>query len=217
MPENRKVLVFSSGTPDGGATGFDYLAFRVHVNTARIKIAAAVSQHAEGGTRRIAENYRIPFIHFPGPWNDDRYRAVAEMARAEWFALYGWTKLVRGLDPRRTFNTYPAPLPRFGGRGMYGLEVHRVVLEAYRAGQIAKSEVCMHFVTPEYDAGPVFFRKSVEIRADDTPETLAARVKETERAWYCSVVERILDGDVHWDGVHAESLVTPPNFLEPPP
>lgn len=78
----------------------------------------------------------------------------------------------------RILNTHPALLPRFGGRGMHGLHVHRAVLAA--GERVTGASV--HVVEAEYDTGPVVARAEVPILPGDTPEVLAARVQDRERA-----------------------------------
>jgi folate-dependent phosphoribosylglycinamide formyltransferase PurN len=110
--------------------------------------------------------------------------------------LSGWLKLVAGLDPARTINIHPGPLPRFGGHGMYGHNVHEAVLEAYHFGEITHSAVTMHFVDEVYDRGPVFFQMPVPIEPTDTAETLAARVNKVEHEWQSRALNYVVDSKV---------------------
>ncbi|MCF7834920.1 hypothetical protein K9M48_02595 [Candidatus Gracilibacteria bacterium] len=137
------------------------------------------------------------------------YQALVNHYRADYVSLSGWLKLTKGLDPRTTFNIHPGPLPNFGGPGMYGHHVHEAVIKAYKKGEIKNSEVCMHFVTDEYDRGPVFFRYPVRIRLNDTPETLGDRVNKIEHGWQSFVTDLVVNGQIYWDGIHPESLVVP--------
>lgn len=76
----------------------------------------------------------------------------------------------------RVINIHPSLLPAFGGLGFYGERVHRAVLE--RGCQVSGCTV--HYATNEYDAGPILVQRAVPVFADDTPQTLAARVFEQE-------------------------------------
>ena len=114
--------------------------------------------------------------------------------------LSGWLKLVAGLDPARTINIHPGPLPRFGGPNLYGHLVHEAVMEAYHRGEISHSAVTMHFVDEEYDRGPVFFALPVPIEPEDTPETLAARVNRAEHEWQPRVLNYVVQGQVRLAG-----------------
>jgi len=119
---------------------------------------------------------------------------------AEIVVLAGY---MRKIGPRtlrafhgRILNTHPALLPKFGGQGMYGLHVHRAVL----AAGDAVTGASVHWVDGEYDAGPVIDRREVPVHADDTPETLAARVQVEERALRVDVLGRLARGDIEAPG-----------------
>ena len=84
----------------------------------------------------------------------------------------------------RIMNIHPALLPKFGGKGMYGDRVHRAVLEAGEK----ESGCTIHFVTSEYDTGPVILQRRVPVEPGDTVETLAARVFEAECEAYPEAV-----------------------------
>jgi phosphoribosylglycinamide formyltransferase-1 len=92
----------------------------------------------------------------------------------------------------RVLNTHPALLPKFGGKGMYGFHVHRAVLAAGEA----KTGASVHLVNEEYDAGPVIAQCEVPITPADTPQSLAERVQEHERALVVDVLGRIADGSI---------------------
>jgi phosphoribosylglycinamide formyltransferase 1 len=98
--------------------------------------------------------------------------------------------LRRARTAGRILNTHPALLPKFGGKGMYGLHVHRAVLSAGEATTGAS----VHLVTEEYDAGAVIAQCGVSIEPADTPETLAERVPVRERELLVEVLGRIADG-----------------------
>jgi phosphoribosylglycinamide formyltransferase-1 len=80
--------------------------------------------------------------------------------------------------PNRILNVHPALIPSFCGKGFYGLHVH----EAALAKGVKVSGATVHFVTPECDAGPIVLQKAVEVKDDDTPETLQLRIMQ-EAEW----------------------------------
>ena len=80
----------------------------------------------------------------------------------------------------RILNIHPSLLPAYGGEGMFGRHVHAAVLAAGEK----ESGASVHIVTDGCDEGPVILQKSVPVLKDDTPETLAARVLETEHEIY---------------------------------
>lgn len=80
--------------------------------------------------------------------------------------------------PNRILNVHPALIPSFCGKGYYGLHVHEAALEK----GVKVSGATVHIVTPECDAGPIVLQKAVEVKEDDTPETLQRRIME-EAEW----------------------------------
>lgn len=77
----------------------------------------------------------------------------------------------------RVINIHPSLLPAFGGQGFYGERVHKAAIE--RGVQFTGCTV--HYVTNEYDAGPILLQRCIPVKPDDTPVTLAARVFEEEK------------------------------------
>ena len=80
--------------------------------------------------------------------------------------------------PNRIINVHPALIPSFCGKGFYGLHVHEAALEK----GVKISGATVHIVTPECDAGPIILQRAVEVRQDDTPESLQKRIME-EAEW----------------------------------
>lgn len=92
----------------------------------------------------------------------------------------------------RVINIHPALLPDFGGKGMYGLHVHRAVIES----GASESGCTVHFVDEHYDHGPTILQRRCPVHADDDPATLADRVFEQECIAYPQAVQLFVDGRV---------------------
>ncbi len=90
----------------------------------------------------------------------------------------------------RIVNIHPSLLPKFGGKGMYGMHVHRAVLEA---GEKV-SGITVQYVNERYDEGDYIFQAGCPVFSDDTPETLAARVHQLEYRYYPVIIERLVSG-----------------------
>jgi folate-dependent phosphoribosylglycinamide formyltransferase PurN len=201
-----KLIIFASGSSTGGGSGFEKLCLAMKEGKLRADIVAVVSNHENGGVRKHAENFGVHFIHFAGPWTAEKYQEIVKETGAEYVGLSGWLKLVRGLDPKKTFNIHPGPLPMFGGKGMYGHHVHEAVMKAYKEGTVTHSAVTMHFVTDEYDKGPTILNLPIEISPNDTAETLGKRVNEQEHAWQWKITDMVVNGEIYWDGKDAKSV-----------
>jgi phosphoribosylglycinamide formyltransferase-1 len=89
-------------------------------------------------------------------------------------------------------NIHPALLPRFGGRGMYGIHVHEAVLAAGEK----ESGVTVHLVDGEYDTGRTLAQTRVPVMQGDTPDVLAARVLTQEHLLYTDVLGKIGSGEI---------------------
>jgi phosphoribosylglycinamide formyltransferase-1 len=91
--------------------------------------------------------------------------------------------------PRRIINIHPALLPKYGGRGMYGMKVHEAVL----AAGDPESGISIHYVNDRYDEGQVIFQAKCRIEKNDTPDSLAARIHKLEYAHYPVVIDDLLN------------------------
>ncbi|MCX7015561.1 MAG: formyltransferase family protein, partial [Candidatus Sumerlaeota bacterium] len=95
----------------------------------------------------------------------------------------------------RILNIHPALLPKFGGKGMFGLHVHEAVLAAGEK----TTGVTVHVVDPEYDHGRILAQRQVAVEPDDTPETLQARVLTIEHQLYSETLQKIAVGEIDLD------------------
>lgn len=90
----------------------------------------------------------------------------------------------------RIVNIHPSLLPRHGGEGMYGMNVHRAVIAA---GDTITG-ITIHYVEGDYDTGPVIAQREVPVKPDDTPESLAARVLDAEHVFIVDTVAAMARG-----------------------
>lgn len=166
------------------------------------EVAVVISNNSGSGALRRAAAAGVPRVwlssktHADADALDRAITAVLEEHGVELVLLAGYMKR---LGPRtlaafrgRIVNTHPSLLPKFGGVGMYGLNVHRAVLEAGEA----VTGVSIHLVDEEYDSGAVLAQAEVAVRADDEPETLAQRVQQRERALLVEVLGKIARGEL---------------------
>ena len=90
----------------------------------------------------------------------------------------------------RIINIHPALLPKFGGKGMYGMNVHKAVIEAGEK----ESGITIHLADAVYDNGKILFQASCPVFPEDTPESLAAKVHALEKEHFPAVIEKYLKG-----------------------
>ncbi len=171
-----KLLIFASGSKDGGGSGFQKLYEASQNGVLNADIVAVVSNHENGGVRAKADKFGVHFIYSPKGRTAEDYKRIVAETGADFVALSGWLGFVEGLDPKKTFNIHPTWLPsNFGGTGFYGHSIHEAVIEAYKKDKNVHTGITMHFVTDIYDdPNAIFFRRKVDILPVDPPETLFA-------------------------------------------
>jgi phosphoribosylglycinamide formyltransferase-1 len=151
------------------------------------RVAIVVSNNADSGAIRRASDAGVAHAHLSGKTHSDAEAldrallSAIEAVAADVIFLAGYMKklgpLTLGRYAGRIFNTHPALLPKYGGKGMYGMNVHRAVLAA---GEV-ESGATVHLVDGGYDTGPIVAQRRVDVLPGDTPETLAERVQACER------------------------------------
>ncbi len=185
----NKIAIFASGS---GSNAENIIT---HFSTGKnADVVALFVNNPNAGVIIRAARLSVPVVLFD---RNDLYGSgkVLEQLRileVDFIVLAGFLWLIPGdlLDSfrGRIVNIHPALLPDFGGRGMYGDRVHRAVI----ASGSKVSGITIHFVNERYDEGDIIFRAECEVREDDTPETLAARIHELEYRYYPSVIEKLL-------------------------
>lgn len=186
----------------GGGRTLENLARNIENGSLPAKIEVAISSHAGVGGIEKARAYGIPCLTID--YREHREDFSSAIARAlddagvELVALAGFIRHYRYPPHQegRIMNIHPALLPAFGGKGFYGERVHEAVL---RSG--AKFSGCtVHFVTLEYDAGPIILQRIVPVLPTDTPETLAARVFAEECIAYPEAIRLYAEGRLELSG-----------------
>lgn len=124
---------------------------------------------------------------------------IADTLAAQGVELLVLSGYLRKLGPAtlarfrgRILNIHPGPLPKYGGRGMYGRYVHEAVIAAGERF----SAITIHVVDEEYDHGPAVARREVAVEPGDTPATLAARIQALEPEFFVATLCRIADGSL---------------------
>ena len=90
--------------------------------------------------------------------------------------------------PNKVINVHPALLPKYGGKGMYGMNVHKAVVD----NKESETGITIHYVNEHYDEGAIIFQAKCDVNASDTAEDVAAKIHELEMAHFPKVVESLL-------------------------
>ncbi|MBP6759168.1 MAG: phosphoribosylglycinamide formyltransferase, partial [Flavobacterium sp.] len=94
--------------------------------------------------------------------------------------------------PNAIINVHPALLPKYGGKGMYGMNVHKAVVE----NKEKETGITIHYVNENYDEGNIIFQKKVILLITDTPEVVAEKIHELEQKYFPQVIENILTSNL---------------------
>ncbi len=90
---------------------------------------------------------------------------------------------------RKIINIHPALLPKFGGAGFYGMNIHEAVIK----NREKETGITIHFVDNDYDTGEIIYQEKIKVKNEDSPDTLAKRVLELEHKIYPEIVRQFCD------------------------
>lgn len=178
------VAVFASG----GGTNLQALLDHEADGTA-YRVALVVSDRPDAGALQRARNAGrgavvIPVKDTPPEEVESHTLDALQSHGIEMILLAGYLRLVPlgvvRAYPGRMLNVHPALLPAFGGAGMWGMHVHRAVIEA----GVDTSGLTVHFVAEDYDSGSILAQWPVPVLPDDDAEVLARRILRVEHALY---------------------------------
>ena len=169
------------------------------------EIVCVISNNSDSGALRRAKAAHIISYHITDKMyqnQQDYIQAlldILEEHNVNLIVLAGYMKMVPVEIIRKyhnhILNIHPALLPKYGGKGMYGMNVHKAVIEA---GERV-SGATVHLVTEEYDKGRILNQVQVEVLPDDTPEMLAARILPCEHQLYVETINKIAQKEIILD------------------
>ncbi|RLJ32028.1 formyltetrahydrofolate-dependent phosphoribosylglycinamide formyltransferase [Chryseobacterium sp. 7] len=155
------------------------------------KVTLVVADRECFGLER-AKNHNIESILIPRGKNFSSELAKVIPENTDLIVLAGFLSILKSEFCEnwngKIINIHPALLPKFGGKGMWGMNVHNAVIEAKEV----ESGATVHFVTPGIDEGEAILQKSFEVTAEDTPETLAQKVHQIEYEIFPIAINKVL-------------------------
>ena len=184
-----QLAILASGSGSNAQRFIDY--FRGHPD---IEVAVIISNNPGAYVLKRAKDAGIQSVVIQKSGWDDK-EAVKDYLLTpgvDAVVLAGYLLLLPpwliDMFPGKIFNIHPALLPEFGGKGMYGIHVHRAVIKS----GARQSGITIHLVNEAYDEGEILFQEKLEVLPGETPESLASRVLELEHQHYPRVVESYL-------------------------
>jgi phosphoribosylglycinamide formyltransferase-1 len=184
------IAIFASGE----GTNAENL-FRHFANDPRVRFKLVVTNRDNAGVIARAERYKKT-VHIVDRESLQNYSSqLVEFLKLEKIDLIVLAGFLLKMPmpfieafPNRIINIHPALLPKFGGKGMYGLNVHRAVLAAGEK----ESGITIHYVDGEYDNGDVIIQAKCKIEEGETPESLQEKIRLLEFEYYPKAVEKFL-------------------------
>lgn len=186
----KNIAIFASGGGTNAEAIFNYF----EQNPSRGRVVALISNNAEAFALQRARNHQVPAFSFSRETiynNTQKILDALQEKQADFIVLAGFMLLVpmtiiQKFDGR-IVNIHPALLPKFAGKGMYGDNVHRAVIEAGEK----ESGITIHFVNEKYDQGAIIFQTKVGVGPMDTAETLAQKIHKLEWAHFPKVIAQL--------------------------
>jgi len=183
----KRIAIFASGSGTNAQRIIEYFS-----GSKEIVVDSLWSNNENAYALIRAEKLGVETFTFD---SDEFYRSNDILDklydhRIDMIVLAGFLWLVpRSLTELFTvINIHPALLPKYGGKGMFGTNVHKAVL----AAKEKESGITIHHVNQNYDQGDIILQEKCPVVAGDTPETLAARIHELEYLHYPKVIEEML-------------------------
>ncbi|PIN21302.1 5'-phosphoribosylglycinamide formyltransferase [Handroanthus impetiginosus] len=201
----KNLAVFVSG----GGSNFRSIYQGTLDGSVHGDVVVLVTNKHDCGGAEFARERGIPVIVFPKRKDGEKAFSAEDLVIAlrsyniDFILLAGYLKLIPvelvQAYPKSILNIHPSLLPAFGGKGFYGMKVHKAVIES----GARYSGPTIHYVDEEYDTGRILAQRVVPVLANDTAEELAARVLHEEHKLYVDVAAALCEERIVWreDGV----------------
>lgn len=186
---SKNIAIFASGEGTNAQRIIDYFK-----NSEKIHVALVVSNKETANVLNRAkiasiETYLLNKADFLE--NDTTIRFL-KSKNIDLIVLAGFLwmipeNLVKAF-PNKIINIHPALLPKFGGKGMYGMNVHNAVIQAKEQ----QSGISIHFVNEQYDEGEIISQHTCAVSENDTPESLATKIHDLEYEFFPKAIEKVL-------------------------
>lgn len=192
----------------GAGTNFNAILNSIESGYLKSRVTLLVTNNTDSGSSVTAKKNNIGIFHTDKKsiqnLTEEEYCIkllnVLKENNTEFIVLSGYMQMVHSDIIKnyrnRIINIHPSLLPSFGGKGMYGLNVHKAVINA----GVKVSGITIHFVNESYDEGGIIFQKCTEVNENDNEFTLQEKVRKLEHEYYSYVIKKFEDGKVSVSG-----------------
>ena len=185
----KRIAIYASGA----GSNADKIAEHF-TNHESIEVALIVTNKAEAGVLKVAEKHNIPSVVInKSIMNDEeKMEAILSQFNINFIVLAGFLLLIPKYltinYQNKIINVHPALLPNYGGKGMYGMNVHNAVITAKEK----ESGITIHYVNEHFDEGEIIFQAKCQVSESDTPSMLAQKIHTLEHKHFSAVIEKLL-------------------------
>jgi phosphoribosylglycinamide formyltransferase-1 len=184
----KKIVIFASGS---GTNAENIIK---HFKEKELAIVVAVfTNNPNAKVIERAHNLKVPTkIFSKTEFHESKFLQKLIYYEPDLIVLAGFLlkmpESIVGAYPNKIINIHPALLPNYGGKGMYGMNVHKAVVE----NKESETGITIHYVNENYDEGNIIFQKKVALSITDTPEMVAEKIHELEQKYFPTVIEDLL-------------------------
>ena len=185
----KKIVLFASGSGSNVENISDFFK-----EDSRVVVSGVLCNNPGAGVVDRCKRLKLPLFCFNRPAFEQGAGLAGALQGLEpdLIVLAGFLwKIPEWLVkayPNRIINIHPALLPKFGGKGMYGMHVHRAVVE----NNEQESGITIHYVNENYDEGAIIFQKKVAVDPQDSPEDVAGKIHQLEQENFPTVIEQVI-------------------------
>ncbi|TXC85403.1 phosphoribosylglycinamide formyltransferase [Luteibaculum oceani] len=183
------LAIFASGSGTNAEAIISH--FKGH---SKIQVKLVVTNKKEAGIWKVADRNQVPCYHAKKStlYESNDIVTLLKEKHINWIILAGFLlkipKNILEAYPNEIINIHPALLPKFGGKGMYGMHVHKAVVEANEK----ETGITIHKVNENYDEGAIISQFSTAVHPDDTPEDVQQKVQQLEHKHFPREIEKHL-------------------------
>lgn len=181
----HNIAIMASGTGSNAKAILEHLK-----DNQDIKVSLLLSNKTTSGVKNLSEEFDVPYFIFSRQEFNDEALILEQLKKhnIDFIILAGFLWLIPeylvNAFPNKILNIHPSLLPKYGGKGMYGGNVHKAVFEAKEK----TSGLTIHIVNQNYDEGQVVFQKEVNIEDCQSPSEIATKVLKNEHQFYPKIV-----------------------------
>ncbi|PZR24072.1 MAG: phosphoribosylglycinamide formyltransferase [Flavobacterium psychrophilum] len=185
----KKIILFASG---GGSNAEQIMQY--FDGKERFEVSAVLTNNQNAGVIEKAKNYNVPAHVFTREeLNEGKVLQIVNEIQPDLIVLAGFLLKfpsdIIAQYPHKVINIHPALLPKYGGKGMYGIHVHRAVLE----NKDKESGITIHYVNDNYDEGNIIYQHAIAVEECISAEEVALKVLSLEHEHFPRIIETLLN------------------------